>query len=354
MKNKIIYCITGLLVLSALALPKNCEAEESEQEPKTIMLSGTVYFDDYKKGPLIVEVGKDRRVYKGVTLTKPGSFSIELPENLGQVTINAVNIEVDEDVEIKKGPPDPKISVRGRYRNNPVVVGSKNIGGINIKIARRGQLLSEKHKGRLVEISGNVRFDGYESGVIVISCSSAEKPDFPDVAATTISNPGKYILNVPVDIGPVYLWARNIKHGRKDQGNLKSFKGSTEPSGQLGSPIYVGSRNIEADDIVISYQPLLMDKYASETVSISGKIIAKDYQGEKIYINISTKKQGRADINLIELNSPGQYSVKVPKNIGDIFIKADTGKASSGKRGDYEMPLSVATEDIDGVDIELR
>lgn len=108
---------------------------------------------------------------------------------------------------------------------------------------------------------------------------------------------------------------------------------------------------------------LLMSTYQGLTVTISGKI---DFPGYKKgqYIKVNAKSfpgKGLADIAFVDIPQPGAYSLKVPQNIGDVYITAvilEPGEKNPSKdslRGKHkDNPLKIGQSDIKGVDIIIK
>jgi hypothetical protein len=116
---------------------------------------------------------------------------------------------------------------------------------------------------------------------------------------------------------------------------------------------------------------VIMSVYKGPTVTISGSIILKDYNKGLIEIKVFAKKlkmdksrTGQFIIASEQIPKPGFYEIRIPQNIGDVYIIArelDTegalGTSRSGAlcMGEYTgNPLRVDSQDITGVDIEIK
>ncbi len=104
--------------------------------------------------------------------------------------------------------------------------------------------------------------------------------------------------------------------------------------------------------------------YQGPTVTISGRIDFPGYKEGLLRIRISAKSfpgEGRADIAYVDIPRPGEYSLKVPQNIGNVYISAlilelvETVPRKGVSLGTQYNgnPIKVNTEDISGVNITL-
>lgn len=106
---------------------------------------------------------------------------------------------------------------------------------------------------------------------------------------------------------------------------------------------------------------LLMDKYQGPTVTVSGKVLLPDYKSGTITISASHNYYGFPDIALTVIPCPGEYSLRVPKNFGNIYIRARSFQPGErpnrdviGPSGRYSNnPLKIGSFDIKGVDLVI-
>ncbi len=118
---------------------------------------------------------------------------------------------------------------------------------------------------------------------------------------------------------------------------------------------------------------VIMSVYKGPTVTISGRIIFKDYKKGFISIEVFAKepKRGRQPLAQVIIASeripkPGFYKIRVPKKIGKVYIIArnldieDISKMPTPRLfpigiGKYYVknPLEVGNNDINGLDIEI-
>ncbi len=172
-----------------------------------------------------------------IELSKPKRYSIKVPRILGEIYIMAVNESIEYVKDIK--PIDERKTALGYYVGNPLKLSSANIKNINIVM-----------HPPVVTLSGKVIFDGYSGGSIVISAvraTSRGTASAEEISSTIIPGPGDFSINIPKNIGNIYLTAVNII------GEDKNRKPDiNDPVGKLESPLKVGTSDIK--DIVISIQ----------------------------------------------------------------------------------------------------
>ncbi len=117
----------GNIPLGGLPLPEGT---------KGVKISGTVTFDDYKKGLIQIDVsdkgmfGRGGRATRPKIITlyrmeKPGPFELEVAANSGEVWLSAYN-DADQNGKPTRGEP------RGTATGNPYKVGTEDITGVEI------------------------------------------------------------------------------------------------------------------------------------------------------------------------------------------------------------------------------
>ncbi len=98
------------------------------------------------------------------------------------------------------------------------------------------------------------------------------------------------------------------------------------------------------------------------SVTISGKVDFPSYkEGQRIRIMAQSSPGAKLpDIAFVDISQPGEYSLKVPQNVGDIYIAAvvlEPGETTPHKDSLKQIydknPIGVKTEDISGADITL-
>jgi len=186
---------------------------------------------------------------------------------------------------------------------------------------------------RRVLISGEVKFDDYKEGSILIIANSELNQQAhlsADIAFTEIPFPGKYCLAVPKNAGNVYIKALNIPLRFKETSAQKRI--ISRPIGPYSwgyyphNPVRVASAGLNGIDINIDQiLPTLMSTYKGPTVTVSGKIIFDKYKEGKIMV-LASKKDIREGVvqyvSVSYLPSPGEYAIQIPMGIGKVYISA--------------------------------
>lgn len=223
---------------------KTSKAQEEVEIKDTVTISGEIIFDEYTNGPIIIMARTERfqSTSPDISYTKilkPGPYTFKVPKNTGNIYIEAMNIQEGQD-------PTP-LTPRGVYEKNPIKIDfQNNIEGVDMKLAKELSILMETYNGPTVTITGEIIFNDYESGpIIIMARTPLSKGGMPDIAYTELSGPGRYVLKVPENFGYLYIEAVNPK---TREGSIRFVPFAKYPE----NPIEVGSLNIEDVDIVLS------------------------------------------------------------------------------------------------------
>ncbi|MDO8489461.1 MAG: hypothetical protein Q7S42_05065 [Candidatus Omnitrophota bacterium] len=226
--------------------------------------------------------------------------------------------------------------------------------GGKIEKGKKAALLMDKYHGPTVTISGRVYSLDGKSEIIVVSASRSNLGP-PDIALTQVSSGETYLLKVPKYFGDAYIRARVLKAGERFREDTLGCCASYDKN-----PLKIGSSDIKDLDLAIKASPfILMDFYPGPTVTVSGAVIFLAYRGGKIVISASSKSRSSADVAIMIIPGPQEYSLKLPKNFGDIYLSAsnlDPGvnTPSNKSMGKYaENPLKVGSRDIKSINIEF-
>ncbi len=184
----------------------------------TVTVSGKVDFEFWFENPkgTIWIVVRSEKAYKENTypdiaievISKPGKYTLKLPNNIGNVYIEAIAMKKGE-MFLKPIIDSPV----GTYIKNPVNIGSKDIKDVNISLLKSKSSLMATYEGPTVTVSGKIIFPNYKRDVIWIIARSEvgyRRDFYPDMVATVIPRPGKYTLELPKGIGKVYIEAANV------------------------------------------------------------------------------------------------------------------------------------------------
>jgi len=316
------------------------EVVEEAKVPEKVVLSGKVVFDGYRGGEITVSAnerstsyeGKDYGVLDSTVLDAPGLFFVSVPQSSGKVFLEAY---------ITKNTPNGlEYLAWGKYPLNPLIVENVNIEGLNIKMSDNSVSYKiNDYQGKKVVIKGRITFDNYKSGSISVNASSAKGKE-PDINSVSINSPGEYVMEVPVDIGIVYITAVN--------GNQETRQ-SQKAIGGYEKPVEVGTTDIEGVDIKM-YEDVSAVIDNLSTVTIKGKISVDNFSGEVIHVGVGRLDYERPNINFTDLSSPGEYVLKAPKNIGPVYVTSEVG---AQRRSYKNNPILVGDSDLQGIDIVL-
>ncbi|MFA6357367.1 MAG: hypothetical protein WCY09_01675 [Candidatus Omnitrophota bacterium] len=303
-----------------------------------VTLSGNVSFDKYQGGEIVVQINKGDTTYgtkefavvDSQTIAQPGSYSLSVEKNSGEVFVEAFIL--------KKDSATGEYFAWGGYQYNPLIVGAEGKNNIDIKLS----IMSPANKmtdyqGETASIKGKIIFAGYKGGPIIINATS-NKGGLPDVNSVTLSAPGEYDLKVPVNTGTIYITAVN---------GDENTRGSQKAIGSYGKPLVVGSAGIEGVDIKL-YEDISSGINNYSTVTISGRVIFDNYASGTIFIGAGQVEFERPNLNVMEVSAPGEYTLKVPKNIGPVYVTATTGDTIAAYKNN---PILVGDTDLSGVDI---
>jgi len=205
-----------------------------------------------------------------------------------------------------------------------------------------------------VTISGEVIFEDYKKGPIIVGAYSKRDVWPPDIALVEIPKPGKYAFKVPVNAGDIYLAAMNMQVGEAP--GVGTIAGAYKRN-----PVKVGSSDIGGVDIRITKELApLMKTYEGPTITISGEVIFEDY--EKYPIGVFAYSEGYIgppDVAFVKIRKPGKYTLEVPVNAGYINLIALNKRlrdrpGSDTPAGAYERnPLKVGSSNIEEVNIVI-
>lgn len=224
-----------------------------------------------------------------------------------------------------------------------------------------------------IKISGRIIFNEYKNGVILVMAKSQNlfmKRSPPDIGFTLLSSPGEYTLEVPKNIGEIYLESVNTQD--IFQGPSSSF--DVPYGAYINNPLKISSSNIKNVDITINKEiptprNTFMSSYRGPTVTVSGKIDFEFwFENPKglIYIIARSedayKKNSYPDIEIKAISTVGEYTIKLPKNIGKIYIET-----VAMKEGDVHLkpvidspvgtyihnPINIGSQDVKDVNISL-
>lgn len=207
-----------------------------------IIISGRIIYDEFKKGD--IELYWTAKLKHGdpmqeecIYLSRPGPYELKIPRDYGNVYICSRN----------KGSPHESFAY---FISDPVKIGRDNIKNYDISL-KTNKLLMDGYKGETVSLSGRILCRQYKKGVVVVCVYS---PDYykkirlpPDIAKAVLPAPGDFDIEIPADIGEVYIVAINIPEG-ESSGNSPGCPRAD----YNGNPVFIEDKNIKGIDIIIN------------------------------------------------------------------------------------------------------
>lgn len=217
-----------------------------------------------------------------------------------------------------------------------------------------------------VNICGEITAPHYEGGWILITALRVidSVQEVEPIVKHTIPHPGEYCIEVPRGVGYINLEVFNLDSETYIPDDTDTQRDIRTPFALYAdNPLMVGSEDIAGVDIVFegipSYQ--VMAGYRGETIVISGEVYMPHYEEGSIVVTLNDGYFGEPNIASVNMDRPGKYSVKVPKNHGNIYIGAFNvlpGKSRPGPgtpKGEYRgNPLNVKAENIYVVNFNIQ
>lgn len=222
-------------------------------------------------------------------------------------------------------------------------------------------LLMDTYEGPTVNLSGRVIYPDFKEGQqITITVKNSPGISIAEgrIAVATLSEPGDYSVRVPQNTKGIYIIATVLKPGSMGFGE-DDYKWGIYSD----TPLEVQDADIKDIDFIIS-RGILMSAYQGPALSVSGRVIFPDYkEGQRIFVTARSHEYiGPPDIAILQMTAPGEYSIKIPQNIGNVYIRAlavDPSKTVPRENlvggGSYiNNPVKVGDYDIEGVDLTIK
>jgi hypothetical protein len=324
-----------------------------------VTISGRIIFPGYQEGQWVVVSAatlpvkaREPSIIADTLLSGPGRYFLQVPQNSGAIQISAQGIERKDKVLVP--------IVRGRMAH-PLEVGQDDIKGADVVLGPDvASTLMDTYQGPTVTVSGRIIFPGYRQGqlihIVVAPLPSGDVALASPLVTLYLEEPGEYSLSLPRNAGNVKFRASVFEAG---------MYGSVAKGG-LAEPLKVGDRDLDGVDITIlpkGGQSLLMRSYQGPTVRVSGRVIYPGYrEGQQVRIVArSFPEEAPADIEILDLSRPGEFSLQVPRYMGELYLGAvvlqpgETRPGPDNLRKLYNQgrPVKVNASDIQGVDIML-
>jgi len=215
------------------------------QDTEIVTVTGRVIYDEFKKGDIEIYWTKklnygrpniqspDNKTY----LPKPGFYILKVPKDSGDIYICARN----------RGSMYESFAY---YISDPINIGLNDIRGYDITLKTK-KLLMDDYEGETVRLSGKVFCGHCKKGIIAVCVYSIDwyrKVRLPpDIAKVTLVTPGDFSLEVPTNIGGVYLMAINIPEGERSGNSVKCLRAS-----YINNPLIVKDADIKEIEITIN------------------------------------------------------------------------------------------------------
>lgn len=212
------------------------------------------------------------------------------------------------------------------------------------------------YKRSYVTVSGQIIYNEFEKGDIEVYWTPSLNNGPPKIGELLyLQKPGFYMFKLPKNYGNIYLCARN----RGDVHESFAYF--------ISEPIRIGSKDISRYNLILKTNKLLINDYKGETVNISGRVICSYFRDGTIDVCVYRPDYFRKvrlppDIAKVTLPRPGDFTIKVPKDIGEICLLAinipqgeRNGNSPLCLRGSYaNNPLVIKETDISGIEIIIN
>ncbi|TES83569.1 MAG: hypothetical protein E3J91_02640 [Hadesarchaea archaeon] len=134
-----VVVIAIVAVVAAGAYYITTSENDEEEVPEYITISGMIIYDDYSQGEIFIGAFDNSDLLKppgetidAVSLWAPGTYSLTIPANYGEIWIAAINDANNDGVLDIGGEP------AGRYARNPLTVGTRDIEDVDITLQPGG------------------------------------------------------------------------------------------------------------------------------------------------------------------------------------------------------------------------
>ncbi|MDD5109023.1 MAG: hypothetical protein PHC29_05905 [Candidatus Omnitrophica bacterium] len=216
-----------------------------------------------------------------------------------------------------------------------------------------------------VNVCGKIIYPSFKNGWLLITVQRVigGQEEKEPIIKYTISQPGAYCLAVPKGTGKVNLKVFNLTNETFIPGSETERNDLAPFSPYLDNPLIIADEDITDADIEFLEIPSVpvMSRYKGETITISGEVSMPDYKEGRVVVTVNNTGFGYPNVASVILDKPGNYSLKVAKNQGDIYIGAFNllpGESQPGfnsPKGEYSAnPLGAKEEDITDININIQ
>ncbi|MEC7983958.1 MAG: hypothetical protein VX278_02270 [Myxococcota bacterium] len=291
-------------------------------------------------------------------LKEPGAFSLSVPENLGDL-----EIQVFQDLK-SDGPSEDDF-----FAQVTISIAADDVSDLKIELIEGGVSSGVQSQGPRPFGS----FSGEKitlSGLITSKRKSPVDIDFriPDESAEggmsgqgklLLKEPGAFSLSVPKSLGDLEIQA--FQDLTADGPSKDDFFAQVS--------VAVGAENVSDLEIELieggvaigeqAKGPTPFASFSGEKVTLSGVIRSKSSGIVDIDFRVpdDSVEGGMAGQGKILLQEPGEFSLSVPKDLGDLEIQAFQDLTSDGPSVDdpfAQVNITIAADDILDISMELE
>jgi hypothetical protein len=272
-----------------------------------------------------------------VALEKAGPFSFELPEDFGEVSLDAF-FDADKDLV-----PDPGTTAVA-HPGNPITIAKADVSGVAINLG------SPPQPTKTVRLSGQVTCGGCGLPLAVQVFGPGGVESGSPILAVLVDKAGPYALDLPEGFGEVSLL------GFLDQDRDGVPDAGTSPASCPENPVNVGKADVTGLDITIEPPAI------AKQVKLSGEVTCG---GCSLPLAVQVFGQGGVEsgspILAVLVDKAGPYAFDLPEGFGAVSLAGCIDVDRDGmpdpdtKAGACpKNPISVADKDIAGLDIAVE
>jgi hypothetical protein len=225
------------------------------------------------------------------------------------------------------------------HAGNPLNAGSEAITGVDVDLGTV--------PARTVQISGEVSCDDCEGGAVIFVYGPGGAENGSLTSAAALDGPGPYSIKITVGAGEVHVYAKRDADG----------DGQADADAKLvaheGNPLSVAEEDLSGVDVDLGAREPV-------TVKIEGTVTCADCGGVSVAAYGAGGREGGVLLATQSLEAPGAYTLEVPVGVGEAHVLAWRDEDLDGEpdpgaepAAHAENPLTVAGEDLQGVDVAI-
>lgn len=246
-KRLVFYCVV-IVFFVALVIFMGVRIFSSKN---VVKVCGKVFYNDYKGGDIFVFWRKDLRLgfprpENSPVLVRnvPGEYCVYVPKSVGDFYISAKCAIVDGSIKNQSD---------AYFVSDLIMVEpGKDLIKLNVYLKKKKKLM-DYYSGPTIKISGKIVQKDYAGGLFAVTVQTLENQKKvylpPDINHKYISSPGSYSIDVPANIGKVYINALN--YPSSDLNTVVGDMPGVIFSSNKNNPIEIGAFDITNFDIEI-------------------------------------------------------------------------------------------------------